>query len=292
MPTYHAVPLVARQHAMPAPRPHRAGRATMRLMCIALSSVTAAAAFKSVSAQPAIATSSASVAAEQIAAGDRESLARRPLPALAAYERALDADARSYDALWKATREAVDLGEFERQANVRSAYFAKAVGYARRAVSVNPGDPEGHFHLSRALGRTALALGPRDRVKYGIEVRQHALDALRVAPRHPGALHVMGVWNAEIMRLSGFSRAIAKTFLGGQIFGTASWAEAIRYLELAVEIEPNRLVHRLDLARIYRDVGRRDDARRSYEAALAAPLYDSGDPTYRTQAETELRALK
>lgn len=198
----------------------------------------------------------------------------------------------TYTELWQAAAAAVDQGEFERNTAVRTALYAKATEYARRAVALNPGDAEGHFHLSRALGRTALALGPRDRVKYGIEVREQALTALKLAPKHPGALHVMGVWNAEIMRLSGISRAVARTFLGGQVFSTASWNEAVRYLELAVQVEPDRLVHRLDLARIYRDMGRTDEARAAFRAALAAADVDPNDRVYRQQATEELRRLK
>jgi len=202
------------------------------------------------------------------------------------------AEPNTYAELWQAAATAVDEGEFERNESVRTALYAKATAYARRAVALNPGDAEGHFQLSRALGRTALALGPRERVKYGIEVREHALSALKVAPKHPGALHVMGVWNAEIMRLNGFSRAVAKAFLGGQVFGTASWSEAVRYLELAVQIEPERLVHRLDLARIYRDMGRTDEARGAYKAALASVNADANDAVYRQHAGEELRRLK
>ncbi len=76
----------------------------------------------------------------------------------------------------------------------------------------------------------------------------------------------MGVWNAEVMRLNGFSRMVAKTFLGGKIFGTASWAEAIRYMEASVAVEPTRLVHLLDLARVYRDAGRKQDALATFSA--------------------------
>jgi Flp pilus assembly protein TadD len=76
------------------------------------------------------------------------------------------------------------------------------------------------------------------------------------------------------------------------VFNTASWSEAVRYLEQAVAIEPNRLVHHLDLARIYRDVGRKADARTAYAAALRAPIFDANDPVYRQSADDELRALR
>ncbi len=246
------------------------------------------ASFSVAATTPAVAQPSADL----IMAGDRETLARRPASALPFFEKALEADPRNYVALWKACRELVDLGEYEKDVAKRTAMYARAVDYAKRAIAVNPNDAEGHFHMSRAIGRTALALGPRERTKYGIEVREHALRALELSPRHPGALHVMGVWNAEIMRLNGISRMVAKTFLGGQVFGTASWAEAIRYMEQSVAVEPTRLVHRLDLARVYRDSGRKADARTAFAAALAAPLYDANDEAYREEAAKELRGLK
>ena len=227
-----------------------------------------------------------------LSAGDRESVARRTNTALGHYERAVQAEPKSYVALWKAAREAVDLGEFEPNTETRTALYTRATDYARRAVLANPSDAEGHFQLSRAVGRTALAANPRERVKYAVEVRAEALKALQLQPKHPGALHVLGVWNAEVMRLNGFSRAMAKTFLGGQVLGSASWSEAVRYLEASVVVEPNRLIHHLDLARIYRDAGRPNEARAAYQAALRAPLQDANDDQYRKSADEELKKFR
>ena len=227
-----------------------------------------------------------------LSAGDRESVARRPRAALGYYERAVQAEPKLYAALWKAAREAVDLGEFEPNVETRTALYGRAADYARRAVLANTNDAEGHFQLARAVGRTALAANPRDRIKYAVEVRDEALKALQLQPKHPGALHVLGVWNAEVMRLNGISRALAKTFLGGQALGAASWPEAIRYMEASVVVEPNRLVHHLDLARVYRDAGRRNDAREAYQAALRAPFQDANDEQYRKSADEELKRLR
>ena len=231
-------------------------------------------------------------AADHIAAGDRAHMARDAAAALDHYERALSIDPGSYEALWKAARDAVDLGEFLPDRTRRSEYYRRAEGYARRAVAVNPADAEAHFHLARAVGVAALALGVRDRVKYANEVRAEALRALELDPKHPGALHVMGVWNAEVMRLSGFERSIARTFLGGKVFGSASWADAIRYMEEAVAVDPGRLTHHLDLARIYRDRGEKAKARAQYEAVIRGTATEFNDGEYKRLAERELAAIR
>ena len=229
-------------------------------------------------------------AAEHVAMGDRER-ASNPASALKHYEAALAAEARSYDALVKASGTAIDAGEASPDAARRTALYKSGEQYARRAVEVRPGDAEGHFALARALGRTAQSLGSRERVKYAGDVRAHAMEALKLDPKHPGALHVMGMWNAEIMRLSGVTRFMAKNFLGGKVFDSANWNDAQRYLEQAVAAEPNRLVHRIDLAEVYADRKNTAKAREQVEFILKAPVSEVNDAKYKRQAEALQKRL-
>jgi tetratricopeptide (TPR) repeat protein len=203
---------------------------------------------------------------------------------------AVAADSSSYEAEWKASRDPGEAGEIAPSAPQRPLYRA-AERHARRAVKLNPADAEGHVALARALGRTALSVGKRERVKYAGEVREQALAALKYDPRHAGALHIMGVWNAEIMRLSGVTRFMAKNFLGGQVFESASWKDAVRYMEEAVAVDPNRLVHRIDLAEIYADVGDKAKARAAYQHVVNSAAVEPADAKYKQRAEKALAAL-
>jgi tetratricopeptide (TPR) repeat protein len=202
-------------------------------------------------------------ATSEIKRGDSLYLALDAEAALAAYERAIRLDSTNYQALYKASRSAADLERPARADRARWDELVKrAERYARGAIAVNRDDPEGHFHLARALGLRATVAGVRQGVRLATTVRAEALECLRYAPHHSGCLHVIGAWNAEVMRLKGYERFLASTVLGGRVFGSASWAEAIRYLEAAVTAAPDRIVHRLELGEVYRDRGRFDDARR------------------------------
>ncbi|MEO7359106.1 MAG: hypothetical protein ABI120_02170 [Gemmatimonadaceae bacterium] len=231
-------------------------------------------------------------AADHIALGDMATSARDARAALAHYEAALQIAPKNYDALWKASGALIDLGEAETDDKKREGEYARATSYAKTSVAVDSVGADANFAMARALGRTALTLGARDRVKYAKDVRASALKALAADPKHPGALHVMGVWNAEIMRLNSFVRMVAKTVLGGAVFGEASWTSAAKYLEQSVAVDPARAVHHLDLARVYRDMDRKADARVQYELAIKAPLKDANDNLYQKQAADELKSLK
>lgn len=225
-------------------------------------------------------------------AGDAEYAARRPAAALSLYERALATAPDDYGALWRTARALVDLAEFEAPSPKRAAQYTRATQLARKATTVNPRDAEGHFHLSRALGREALSVGARERVNYALEIRSAAVASLAIAPKHPGALHVLGRWHAEIMRLNPITRAAARTLLGASAFKEANWKDAVRLLEEAVAIEPNRTVHLLTLAQIYRDAGNKSAARTTFQRAIAAPLMDAGDERYKQEARRELAELR
>jgi len=233
----------------------------------------------------------AQTAADHIALGDRDHAAMNAPSALHHYEEAIKLEPKSYDALWKASREAVDVGEYAPPAE-RDADYTLAEQYARRAVEANAGDAEGHFNLARALGRRALSLGKRDRVKYAGDVRTHALEALKLNPKHPGALHVMGMWNYNVMSLSGMTRFMAKTFLGGKVFDSANWDDAQRYMEESVATDPGRLVHHLDLARVYVARGDKTKAAEQYELVIKGPRTEYNDRHYQAEAEAELRGLR
>lgn len=238
------------------------------------------------------ATANAQSPAAHIAIGDSIYAQFKPDEALPHYLAAIGPDSSNYEALWKASRSEIDLAESEKDQGKRDRLSIAGETLARRAIKVDPQDAEGHFALARALGRRALSVGVRDRVKYATDVRAEALEALRINPNHPGALHVMGVWNAEVMRLNGFERFFAKNVLGGRVFGEASWDKAVSFMERAVAADPDRIVHHLDLGKIYADIGDKAKARTQFELVVQGHRIDFNDPAYQREAQSLLQKLR
>jgi tetratricopeptide (TPR) repeat protein len=230
-------------------------------------------------------------AGEHIALGDRAYADRQAKAALDHYRLALTIEPKNFDALCKASRTELDLSDGMDPGPARDSLQAAAQRHAEAAIAVNPHSADGHFALARALGRKALGLGTMDRIRYSKTIRLEALEALKYDSLHAGALHVLGSWNAEVMRVNGIEREFAKKFLGAEVFGQASWDEAQRLLEKAAKIDPDRLVHHLDLGAVYADRGNKAKAREQFSLILAAPLREYNDSLYKKKAADKLKKL-
>ena len=257
---------------------YRNSRMNMRIVVVAAT----AAAISSLPAQQS--------AADHIALGNKEHAAANAGNALKHYQAAIQAEPNNADALWRAAVEVIDLGEFDDAR--RDSLYRLGEEYARKAVAADAKSSMAHFALAKAIGRRALSLGAKERVKFAGEVRKEALEALAIDSTNAGALHVMGRWHANIMRLSGLSRFMAKNILGGKTFDEANWNDAVRYLERAVAVEPDRIVHRLELASVYADNKNKAKAREMYTALLQMKPTDYNDKHYLVIADKELKELK
>lgn len=230
-------------------------------------------------------------APEHLRRADDAYAARRADEALMHLVRAITVDPGNYEANWKASRAEVDLAEAVTARSTMDALIDAAQEHAEAAVRLWPGGAEGHFAAARALGRRAQGLGVRERLRLSDAIRTEAFAALAADPQHAGALHVLGMWHAEVMRVNGMSRRFAKMFLGADLFDSASWDEAQRLLEAAARLEPRRIIHRLDLAGIYADRGDKARARELYAWIASAPLVDPNDDLYKRQAAERLARL-
>jgi tetratricopeptide (TPR) repeat protein len=214
--------------------------------------------------------------------------------ALAHYEAALALDSLAYEPNWRAAIVLLDQGEQipdSVKSPERDSLYARAERLARRAVEADSLGADGHFALAAAVGRASLTMGKKERIRRAGIIRDEALRTIALNPRHDGAYHILGRWNAEIMRLSGLSRFFAKNLLGAGIFSEASWDGAISNMEHAVALDPGRLYHRLELAEIYVDRKRYDDARTQLTALEALPDREIMDSVYRREAEALLQSI-
>lgn len=232
---------------------------------------------------------------ESIAKGIAAQRTREPMSALAYLENALEIDSTNYEANWRSAEVLMDIGKQTPdsvKSRERDSVYARAEVLARRAVAVNPEGADGHYALASAIGRASLTKGKKERVKRAGEIRSEGLRAIELDPQHHQAMHVMGRWNAEIMRLSGLERFFAKNFLGGKIFNAAAWDSAFVYMDRALAISPENIYHHLDLAEMLIDRKRYGEARIHLRQVGELPIYDVMDPSHQQTAVALLARIE
>jgi tetratricopeptide (TPR) repeat protein len=217
--------------------------------------------------------------------------AHDPGTALEHFRAALKADSLNYEANWRAAMTLLDVTELlpdaVRRAR-RDSLYAQAERYAARAVATDSMGADGHFALAAAIGTGSVLLEKEARIRRAAIIRREVLKAIALNPRHDGAYHILGRWNAEIMRLSGLGRFFARNFLGAGVFKQASWKKATTFMEKAVELDPGRIQHHLELARIYADRKRAADAEAQLHLVESLPAREIMDTILKRQG-VELR---
>jgi tetratricopeptide (TPR) repeat protein len=235
-------------------------------------------------------------AVDHVAMGVAANEAHDLRTALRHFQAALEQDSSSYEANWRGALTLLDLGEQipnSSKNSQRDSLYSLAERYATRAAAANPEGADGHFALAASIGRASLDLGTHARIRQAKVIRAEALRTIQLNPKHDGAYHILGRWNAEIMRLSGLSRFFARTFLGAGIFKEASWKNAIANMQKAVALDPGRIYHHLELARIYADRKRPADAEFQLHAVDSLPAREVMDSVYKRQgAELQRRVAK
>jgi tetratricopeptide (TPR) repeat protein len=240
------------------------------------------------------ALAAAQTEAADMSRGNAARAALDPTAALAAYTAAIAADSMNGTAYWKAALTLIDMGKLTPDSvpsPARDSMYGRAEALAHRAVELEPKSADAYFVLATAIGRAALTRSRKERVQRAVEIQQDALTAIGLDQSHDGAYHVLGRWNAEIMRLSGMERFFARSFMGGGVFSQASWHNARMYLLRAVTLNPDWIYHRLDLGLVYVDVGNYAAAREQFEVIATLPVADVGDPMYKRDAAAMLAKI-
>ena len=267
-----------------APRRRRGG-AVLVLVLLALAAGTGMA--DPAAPAPAIPSPSPSV---QIAAGDA-ALGRLDLAAaLTAYRAAVAGAPSSYEAAWRLARALTDEATLATDKEAQKKLCVEAEAYSRQAVNLEPNDAKGHDYLAIALGKLALFEGGRRKVDLSKEVKAEADRALALDPNDDLALHVLAIWNRELVELPWLLRQAAHVLYGRLPQG--SLEDAIRDLEHASKLHPDVIPHHVELGITLEAAQRWSEAEAELEKALTLPTGWVTDDYYRGLARTHLAKVR
>jgi tetratricopeptide (TPR) repeat protein len=189
-----------------------------------------------------------------------------------------------YRRLWETARTGATTAAALGDSDEGRAMLLGARRLANAAVELRPDGVGGHYWLAVSAGLLADVNGGRSKIRFAEEAWRESERVLALDSLHAGAHHIQGRLHAGVMRLSWLTRTLAVHLLGADLLGEASWDEAVRHLRLAAELAPEEAVYHLELGVAYRDLGREEEAKRAFEAAMAAPTLRPADDAYKARA--------
>ena len=166
----------------------------------------------------------------------------------------------------------------------KRAWFEKAERAASQAIAKAPDYPEGYFERARALGRLSQYKGILEALAEGLapRIRGDLERTLKLKPDHAGAMVALALWHFELVQ---------KGWLVAATQG-ADRSQVEPLMKKAIELEPQAIIHRVEYARVLAAWGKKEEARKQLEAALALPAKTAADRYDQERARRELAQLK
>jgi tetratricopeptide (TPR) repeat protein len=165
-----------------------------------------------------------------------------------------------------------------------------ALQYSERAAACGPKDCDAQLAPAITLGKMLPYMPAKQQISATPKIKASADKALEIDPDNDTAWHILGRWNRVLAEVSTAKRYVANMlFMGKLPKGTNEEAE--RDMKKAIALNPKRLMHYIELGRIYAQMGRKDDARQFINKGLAMPDTEKDDPETKQRGRETLQKL-
>ena len=165
-----------------------------------------------------------------------------------------------------------------------------ALAYAKRAVTLAPDSPEAQLAIAISYGKMQPFESIREKLDAARIIKDAADKVIRLDPRNDLGWHVLGRWHMAFAGVSPAQRALAQLTYGK--LPDSTYEDAAKCFQKAIQLNPNRLMHYIELGTAYAHMGRVDDARRLINEGLAMRETEKDDPETKRLGKEVLATLK
>jgi tetratricopeptide (TPR) repeat protein len=184
-----------------------------------------------------------------------------------------------FESAWKLARARYWLGGHVAEKD-RKAMLESGIEAGRTAVRIASDKPEGHFWIAANMGALAESFGLRQGLKYRGPIKDELEATLRLDPAflQGSADRALGRWYNEVPRLFGGSNK-----------------ESEAHLRKSLTYNPQSTITLYFLAETLLDEGKKDEARKTLQQVLDAPLdpdWAPEDREFKDKAKKLLAEIK
>jgi len=161
--------------------------------------------------------------------------------------------------------------------------------YAQHASDLAPHNAEAQLSPAISYGKMLPYMSSKDQVAASPLIKAAVDRALALDPLNDTAWHILGRWNRVLANVSLIKRVLADAIYGE--LPKTSNEEAERCLRKAISINPTRLIHYIELGRIYAEMGRKEEARHYILKGLSMPNEEKDDVEMKEIGRETLKKL-
>lgn len=231
-----------------------------------------------------------------LAKADELYAAFKPEEALDELKKVLQRDPENHEALSKASRAYIDIGDMISESEPdwrqkRIEQYRLAEEYARKAVKADPDSTWGYFYVAASLGKIALLSPVSKQIELSWEIQQQIEKAIALDPENGFAYHAYGVWHRKMAEIGQMKRMMAAVFYWDTI-PQGTLQNSVEYLKKAISLNPRVIVSHFELAKTYMAMERWQLARQSLENVQKLPIQFSDDHLHKENAEKLLQEIQ
>ena len=143
--------------------------------------------------------------------------------------------------------------------------------------------------MGRVIGQLALFKGGKEKIRIGLQVEDYAKRALKIQPKNAIANAVFGIYQYELVALSGFERLV-----GGMLFGEIPKGDiqlAKTHLQTAVKYAPKDIHFRYMLAKTLFELQEYEKAQSLIDTLMGMPNQVAYDKVSKKNAKKLLSKI-
>lgn len=165
-----------------------------------------------------------------------------------------------------------------------------AISYGKRAAEMGPKNSDAQLSCAISYGKMLPLMSKKEQVQSSKLIKEGAERAVHLNAKNDLAWNILGRWHRAVAGMGTVTRTLAAMIYDK--LPPASNEESVSCLEKAIEINPSRLMHYVELGKTYAQMGREEEARKYLEKGLSMPSKEKDDPAMKIAARETLAELQ
>ena len=165
-----------------------------------------------------------------------------------------------------------------------------ALACARNAVKADSSNATARLTLAVCYVKNFPYANNRTKVEWSKGIKSECETAIALDPKQDVGYYLLGRWHVGVADMNFFYKGLVKIIYGG--LPRASHAEAIQNFKQAIALAPGRIIHRLELAKVYAETGEKKLAIAELETCAALKPTDRDDGAAQKEAAKLLAELR